>query len=170
MSPSPLITSKLRAAGAATLTAVLAFVWGALGATPAALAAPSTAPGCAAVPATEIKAVLGVSVPAPVATHNGPVLVCTYGTPGKESLVIVRFQTGETTATFTAARKQFDAHGEATKTYGGLGLPAYTSVLGSGGYATSTAVVLKGTTELLVTAPAALTKVVVLVKKLLPAI
>jgi hypothetical protein len=145
-------------------------IWGALGAAPAALAALSTAPSCAAVPASEIKAVLGVSVPAPVATQSGPVLVCTYGMPGKGSLVIVRFQTGEAAATFTAARKQPDAHGEATKTYAGLGLPAYTSVVGSGGYATSTAVVLKGTTELLVTAPAAVTKVVVLVKKLLPAI
>jgi hypothetical protein len=165
-----LIASKHRAAGAATLAAAVALVWGSLGAAPSALAAPGTAPSCAAVPASEIKAVLSVSVPAPVATHNGPVLVCTYGTPGKGSLVIVRFETGETAATFTAARKQFDAHGEATTTYTGLGLPAYTSVLGSGGYATSTAVVLKGTTELLVTAPAALTKVVVLVKKLLPTI
>ncbi|MES1249005.1 MAG: hypothetical protein ABUS54_15170 [Actinomycetota bacterium] len=121
------------------------------------LAAPPT---CATVPPALIKSTLGLSVPKPKATQ-GAALVCTYGT------VIVRFQTGESKAAFTAARKQFDAHGEPTKTYGGLGVQAYSSVIGSGTYANSTVVALKGSTEVLVTAQTTVAKVAALVKKVL---
>jgi hypothetical protein len=137
---------------------------------PAAVAVPVKTPNCATVSPQLIKSALGLAVPAPQATPNGSVLVCTYGQVGQGKQVIVRFQTGESMPAFAAARKQFDAHGEPTKTFAGLGLPAYSSVLGSGVYVNSTVVALKGSTELLVTAPAPLAKVAVLVKKALAAL
>ena len=98
---------------------------------------------------------------------NGSVLVCTYGKIGQSKQVIVRFQTGQSKPAFAVSRKQFDTHGEQTKTFTGLGVPAYSSVLGSGSYLNSTVVALKGNTELLVTAPAPLARVAALVKKTL---
>ena len=139
-------------------------------AVPAATAAPAKTPGCSTVSPQLIKSALGVAVPAPQATPNGSVLVCTYGKVGQSKQVIVRFQTGESAAAFATGRKQFDAHGEPTTTYAGLGVPAYSSVLGSGVYLNTTLVALKGSTELLVTAPAPLASVAVLVKKTLAAL
>ena len=147
-----------------------AIVVAVLVAVPVAAAAPTKTPSCATVSPTLIKSALGLAVPAPQATPNGSVLVCTYGKLGQAKQVIVRFETGESAAAFAAARKQFDAHGEPTKTFAGLGVPAYSSVIGSGAYLNSTVVALKGGTELLVTAPAPVATVAVLVKKTLAAL
>jgi hypothetical protein len=149
-------------------TAVFLFV-GLVG-IPEAAAMPAKTPNCATVSPQLIKSSLGLAVPAPQATPNGSVLVCTYGKAGQGKQVIVRFQTGESTPAFAANRKQFDAHGQPTKTFAGLGVPAYSSVLGAGVYLNSTVVALKGSTELLVTAPAPLAKVAALVKKTLAAL
>jgi hypothetical protein len=148
----------------------IAIVVASLVTVPIASAAPAKTPGCATVSPSLIKSALGFAVPAPQATPNGSVLVCTYGKLGQGKQVIVRFETGESAAAFAAARKQFDAHGEPTKTFAGLGVPAYSSVLGSGVYLTSTVVALKGSTELLVTAPVPVATVAVLVKKTLAAL
>lgn len=123
-------------------------------------------PSCNLVSPGEIKAVLGVTVTKPSVTADGPVTVCTY-TGAK--VLLVRFETGMSSADFAEARKGFDANGESTKSFTGLHLPAYSSVLGSGRFATSTLAVLKGSTELLVTGPFPLTKLVGLVEKTLPA-
>jgi hypothetical protein len=131
--------------------------------------ASAKAPSCATVSPQLIRSALGLSVPAPQATPNGSVLVCTYGKLG-QGQVIVRFQTGDSKPAFAAARKQFDTHGEPTKPFAGLGVPAYSSVIGSGAYLNSTVVALKGSTELLVTAPAPLARVAALVKKTLAAL
>ena len=148
----------------------IAIVVAALVAVHGAAAVPAKTPSCATVSPQLIKSALGLAVPAPQATPNGSGLVCTYGKLGQGKQVIVRFQTGESAAAFAAARKQFDAHGEPTKTFAGLGVPAYSSVLGSGVYLNSTIVALKGSTELLVTAPAPLAGVAALVKKTLAAL
>ena len=133
-------------------------------------AANAKAPSCATVSPQLIKTTLGIAVPAPQATPNGSVLVCTFGQTGQSKQVIVRFESGESKPAFAASRKQFDAHGEPTKVFAGLGVPAYSSVIGSGAYLNSTVVALKGSTELLATAPAPLSKVAVLVKKTLAAL
>jgi hypothetical protein len=139
-------------------------------AVPAATAAPAKMPSCSTVSPQLIKSALGLAVPAPQATPNGSVLVCTYGKIAQAKQMIVRFETGESAAAFATGRKQFDAHGEPTTTFAGLGVPAYSSVFGSGVYVNSTLAALKSSTELLVTAPAPLASVAVLVKKTLAAL
>ena len=109
------------------------------------------APSCSLVPASQVNSALGVNVGAPTPAVNGPVTTCTYnGTPAQ---VIIRFQTGETSASFQAAKAGFAQNGEPTTDVSGLGDAAYSSTVGSGQFQTNTIVVLKGSIELLVTAP-----------------
>jgi hypothetical protein len=82
--------------------------------------------------------------------------------------VIVRFETAMTPASFAAARTQFDQNGEASTTVSGFGDAAYSSTLGSGQYANTTLVVLKGSTGLLVTGPASLAQIQALEQQILP--
>jgi len=99
---------------------------------------------------------------------NGSVTVCTYsGTPGP---VIVRFQSGEDPSTFAAGKQSFAQNGETTDDVAGIGDGAYSSTSGSGQAQTNTLVVLKGTIELLVTAPVTLDDVSALVRQILPSI
>ena len=140
----------------------------ALVATPAATAAKT--PSCALVTATMLKSALGATFAKPTSTSNAPVLVCNFRGLDKIPSLLVRFQVNESASSFRLARKQFDAHGERTKTVTGIGQAAYSSTLGSGAFATNTLVVLKGSTELLVTAPAPLARVEALARKLLPAL
>jgi hypothetical protein len=132
-----------------------------------ALVTAAAAPTCKLAPASLVNATLGTAVKAPTTVAAGPVVTCNYGKGGLPNLVIVRFQTGMNAASFAAARKQFDAHGEKTVAVKGFGPNAYSSTLGKGAYAVNTLVVLKGSTELLVTGPASLPKVEALAKKVL---
>lgn len=126
-------------------------------------------PSCNIVSLKEISAVLGVRVSKPSVTVNGPVTVCEFGVGGRDSLM-VRFATGESRHKFQQARKGFDKNGEPTKTVTGLKLPAYSGVLNfAWGKAENTLVVLKGSTELLMTSTQfELPKLVALAKKILP--
>lgn len=126
----------------------------------------SSGPGCNLVSVSEIKAVLGVAVAKPSVAGNGPVTMCTYS---GAKVLLVRLETGMSPADFSRARKGFEANGEPTKSFTGLQVPAYSSVLGSGPYAMRTLAVLKGGTELLVTGPFPLSKLAELVTKVLPA-
>lgn len=111
----------------------------------------AAAPSCSLVPASQVNSALGVNVGDPTSAVNGSVTTCTYnGTPGQ---VIVRFETGETPATFQAGKAGFAHNGEPTTDVSGLGDAAYSSSVGSGQFQTNTIVVLKGSLELLVTAP-----------------
>jgi hypothetical protein len=123
--------------------------------------------GCSAVSPSEVKSTLGIAVGKPRTQTVGPATTCSYPKGTLPSAVIVRFQTGMTAKTFAADRKQFEAHGEKTKTVTGIGSSAYSSTLGSGSFAVNTLVVLKGSTEVLVTGPASLAKVTALMKKVL---
>jgi hypothetical protein len=117
------------------------------------------------VSAKTIKAAVGVTVRSPVVTKNGPVTVCDFlsATP-----LLVRFETRENATLFAVGRKGFSQHGEPTKTVGGLGNAAYSSSL-AGGKA-NTIVILKGSTELLITGPEPLPKLETLAKLILPAL
>lgn len=110
-------------------------------------------PTCALAPATVVNAALGTDLGDPQQTLNGSVTVCSYQGP-KAGQVIVRFQTGDNTATFDAGRKAFDANHEPTKDYPGFADEAYTNTLGSGGFVLNTLVARQGSTEILVTSKA----------------
>lgn len=123
-------------------------------------------PGCDLVTPEEIKAVLGVTVGKPTVGGSASVTMCTYS---GDKVLLVRIETGMTSASFSGARQNFDAEGEPTTTYTGLGLPAYTSVLAFNKSSLNTLAVLKGGTELLVTGVFPVAKLAALVKKVLPA-
>lgn len=106
---------------------------------------------CGKVSAAEINSSLGITVGTTKVTTVGSSTTCTYS----HSTMIVKISGGFSAASFAADRKSFDSHGEPTKTVTGLGSGAFSSTIGAGTYATNTIVVLKGSTELLITAPQA---------------
>jgi hypothetical protein len=93
------------------------------------------------------------------------VTVCVFPPP---TALLVRFETHETSALYTAGRNSFTKHGEPTKTVHGLGSAAYSSSLAGG--KSNTIVALKGTTELLVTGTQPLAKLEALAKLILAAL
>jgi hypothetical protein len=128
---------------------------------------PST-PSCGLVPASEVNDALGFNVQSPSSQVNGPVTVCTYnGSPGS---VIVRFQTGEDASTFAADKQRSQQNGELTTDVPGLADAAYSSQVGSGRSQSNTLVVLKGSTELLITASATFDDINALARQILPSI
>jgi hypothetical protein len=117
---------------------------------------------------SEVDQALGLNVQSPSSQVNGTVTVCTYsGSPGP---VTIRFQTGEDTATFAAGKQGFQQQGEPTTDVPGLGDAAYSSTRGSGQFQNNTIVVLKGSVQLLITAPVVLDDINALARQLLPSI
>ena len=136
---------------------------------PVAVASAATKPpGCALVPPSLVSTVYGASFGPPKAQTSGPVQVCLFLATTPVISVLVRFETDESAAAFNAARKQFDARGEHTVTSPRFGQKAYTVLLGSGRVSTGTVVVLKGSTELLVSGTGSLAKCEALADKVLP--
>ncbi len=132
-----------------------------------ATASPTT-PSCGQAPVSEVDQALGLNVQSPSSQVNGTVTVCTYsGSPGP---VTIRFQTGEDTATFAAGKQGFQQQGEPTTDVPGLGDAAYSSTRGSGQFQNNTIVVLKGSVQLLITAPVVLDDINALARQLLPSI
>lgn len=124
---------------------------------------------CNLVSPSLIQSTLGLTVGPPQVTNNSPVTVCRFsGSANPPSNVIVRFQTGETMATFNAEQQTFGQHGEPTTPVSGLGNAAFSSSIGAGSFTQNTIEVLKGSTTLLVTAPATLAQVQALVTQILP--
>ncbi|MGD0321373.1 MAG: hypothetical protein ABSC00_07210 [Acidimicrobiales bacterium] len=130
-------------------------------------AAPST-PSCDQAPVSEVGQALGLHLQSPSSQVTGTVTVCTYsGSPGP---VTIRFQSGESSSTFEAAEQSFQQHGEPTTDVPGLGDAAYSSTVGSGQFQDNTIVVLKGSVELLITAPVVLDDINALARQILPSI
>jgi len=128
-------------------------------------------PSCRSVLPAEVQDSLGLSVGAPSTQVNGTVNVCTYtGTGTTPSTVIVRFESAMTPASFAAAKAGFAQHQEPTTDVAGLGDAAYSSTIGSAQVQQNTVVVLKGSSELLVTAPAPVDRIELLARRLLPSI
>jgi hypothetical protein len=128
-------------------------------------AAASSGPSCSLASAKRVKSTLGIAVGSPAVTKNGPVTICEFASA---SPLLVRFETGESASMFAAGRKGFTKHGEPTKTIRGLGTAAYSSSLAGG--KSNTIVVLKNTTELLITGSEPLAKFEALAKLILPSL
>ena len=119
----------------------------------------------------DVQRTLGLAVGAPVSQVTGPVTVCTYtGAGTAPSTVLVRFATGSTAGSFAAAKAAFAGHQEPTSDVAGLGKAAYSSTLSTGGLVQNTIVVLQGSTELLISAPAPLSQVETLARQVLPSL
>lgn len=131
--------------------------------TPHRLNAQLSGPSCNLASAKRVKSALGITVASPSATKNRTVTVCQFRS---KSGLLVRFQTNESASLFAVGRKSFEKHGEPTKTVNGLGAKAYSS--SAGGF--TTIVVLKNSTELLITANVSLARIVALAKLILPSL
>jgi hypothetical protein len=149
-----------RAAGVAVLSAAAVLF--------SASAAGAKSSSCHKVTPTLIKSTLGVAVPAPSEVRNGLVFECMFGQPGTtaRALVTVDFQTDVSPAKLKAMRGVFGAH--STATFSGLGLPAFSSVQGTGSARNNGLVVLKGSTAVEVFWGGPLAKITALVRKILP--
>jgi len=169
---SPALVASGTAATAMAMAAALAGCSGGGGdRAVAAAAARHPAPTCGLVGASAVQRALGLNVNPPTPVVSGPVTVCTYtGTSSTPSTVIVRFATDSSTATYEAAKAQFAAHQEPTVDVAGLGKAAYSSTLNAAGLDQNTIVVLKGSTELLISAPAPLAQVEALARQVLPSL
>jgi len=128
-------------------------------------AAAASGPSCSLASAKRVKSALGLTVGSPSVTKNGPVTVCEFAST---SPLLVRFETNESASMFAAGRKGFTQHGEPTKTVSGLGTAAYSSSLAGG--KSNTIVVLKDTTELLITGAEPLAKLEALAKLIVPSL
>ena len=129
---------------------------------------PRPAPTCSSVPASLVNEQLGFDVAGPSSQVSGNVTTCTYsGTPAQ---VTVSFSTGQTPSSFGATRQAYTQSGQTTVTASGLGDEAYSVTKGSGQSQTNTLVVLQGSVQLLVTAPASLDDEGALVRQILPSI
>lgn len=130
-------------------------------ATPQRLDAHVSSPSCNLASAKRVKSALGITVASPTVTKNRTVTVCQFRS---KTGLLVRFQTDESASLFAVGRKSFEKHGEPTKTVNGLGTKAYSASVG--GF--TTIVVLKDSTELLITANVPRAKIVALAKLILP--
>ncbi len=119
---------------------------------------------CDLVSPAEIKAVLGATVAKPDVHVFGKLTMCSYS--GDKS-VLIRFETGMSRGSF-ATENESARNGAHMKPFSGLGLPAYSQVIGSGPSAFGTIAALKGSTELLVTGQFPVARIEVLVKRILP--
>jgi hypothetical protein len=128
-------------------------------------AAAVSGPSCALASPTSVKSALGITVGAPSVTKNATVTICEFATAAG---LLVRFETSETPSLFAIGRNSFAKHGEPTKTVSGLGTQAYSSTFAGG--KSNTIVVLKNTTELLITSSEPLAKLEALAKLILPSL
>lgn len=165
-------TSERRVHGTRAAALILAAAAVAVLATgPAAFAkakAKAHAPSCGLATPAMVNTALGTNVTAPKVTKQGSVLVCTYPEGALSDKALIRYETGMTAKTFAASESGFTQHGEPVTPATGYGSQAYSSTIGGGDYVTNTLVVLKGRTELLVTASAPLNQVEALASAILP--
>jgi hypothetical protein len=137
--------------------------------------APSKASGsaawadCGAVPASRVKAALGVDVSAPTLDKAGNAVMCQYPGGGNPMSVIIRVETNSTLEEMQGLRKFGDSKaGVKSQDVSGLGDAAYTTSVSAPGVPTVTTVAAqKGQLNVQVTAAAPLPAIKTLVAQLI---
>jgi hypothetical protein len=115
----------------------------------------SNANFCNLASAGDVSSALSLSnVQAPTEVDNDPVTLCTYTITGKGE-VLIRYETQEDDSTFKLGESGFTSNGMTTTTVTGIGDEAYSSTFGKPGdiIYENTLVVLKGSTEVEISAP-----------------
>ena len=123
---------------------------------------------CSLVSSSDVRATLNTSVRTPYPTVHGSVTTCTYLSPSHTSSVSIRFDTGSSPSAFASEKALFVTDGETLSTAPDLGGQAFTASANSSRGKVSSVVVLKGSTEVSVTALAPLDQVVALTNQILP--
>ena len=128
----------------------------------------AAAPSCGLVSASVIKSVLGVTVGPLKATTSHGETYCSYSVGGVPDALHVVFDLNTKRPAFDATSASAPFPGK--KTIAGVGDAAYTYSLGSGTFGTTTLSLIKGTTELTITAASTLAKEKTLARRLLPSL
>jgi hypothetical protein len=120
--------------------------------------APAAKASCGVIPAVLVNAALGTDYgdPTQVSADSGSAACMYIGT--KAGTAVIRLQTDDTAAAFTAARRAFDTSGQTTTDRPGLGDEAYSVVkqMPAGVPAMNTLVTRKGSVEVQVTSTASI--------------
>lgn len=123
---------------------------------------------CGLVSSGDIQTTLNTTVRTPYPTVHGSVTTCTYLSPTHISSVSIRYDTGSSPSAFATEKALFVTDGETLSTAPGLGSQAFAASANSSRGTVSSVVVLKGATEVSVTAVAPLGQVVALTNQILP--
>jgi hypothetical protein len=112
---------------------------------------------------------LGLNLQGASSQVTGATTLCTYagGSPGP---VTISFQTGENTSTFAAGKSAVEQTGETATDVPDLGDAAYSYAKGSGESEQSSLAVLKGSIEIVVTAPVQIDDVDALARQVLTSV
>ena len=121
-------------------------------------AAPDPGTICAKASAAVVKSTLGFSVSEPQESFDETEIECTYRAIGTSNALVVKFRTGQDAASFARTRHDSDSTGKPTTDVTGVGDQAYASSDEFGDMVSNTLVARKGSTQLLVTAPAPVDK------------
>ncbi len=125
---------------------------------------------CSLVSAGDVQATLNTTVRTPYPTVHGSVTTCTYLSPTHISSVSIRYDTASSPSAFASEKALFVTDGETLSTAPGLGSQAFAATANSSRGKVASVVVLKGSTQVSVTAVAPLDQVVVLTNQILPKI
>ena len=125
---------------------------------------------CSLVSSGDVQTTLNTTVRTPYPTVHGSVTTCTYLSPAHVSSVSIRFDTGSSSSAFAGEKALFVTDGETISTAPGLGGQAFAASANSSRGLVASVVVLKGSTEVSVTAVAPLDQVVALTNQILPKI
>ena len=124
-------------------------------------------PSCATVPASTVSVDLGVTVSGPVVRPSGTSASCSYSSGSFRAAVVITVTRGATSESFAADAAKLGAYGATTTTISDLGDSAMASALGTGPDQTNTVAVLSGSTEVTITAAAALARIEALAQTVL---
>jgi hypothetical protein len=123
---------------------------------------------CGLVSSGDIQTTLNTTVRTPYPTVHGSVTTCTYLSPTHISSVSIRYDTASSPSAFASEKALFVTDGETPSIAPGLGGQAFAASANSSRGKVSSVVVLKGSTEVSVTAVAPLDQVVALTNQILP--
>ncbi|HEV2590516.1 MAG TPA: hypothetical protein VGU02_01360 [Gaiellaceae bacterium] len=131
-------------------------------------AARSEAPSCHLVSPAVIRSVLGVTVGPLTRQADHSTLVCSYSVTGVPDAVKVTFESGVSSAEFSATRTSFAHAYQHVRAVHGIGDSAFEASQGTGPFASTLLFVHKGSNEIGVTAVASLARCERLARLLLP--
>jgi hypothetical protein len=123
---------------------------------------------CSLVSSSDVQATLNTTVHNPYPTVHGSVTTCTYLSPSHVSSVSIRFDTGSSPSAFASEKALFVTDDERVSTAPSLGGQAFSASANSTRGTVTSVVVLKGSTQVSVTAVAPLDQVVALTNQILP--
>ncbi len=130
-------------------------------------APPPATLSCSSITASTVSAALGVQVTGPTFHPSAASTSCAYAAGTFRAAVEITVAGGVSASTFDRDATTLGAYGATTSTVPGLGDLAMASSLGAGPDQTTTVAALSGTTEVIVSAAAPVSRIETLVQQVL---